>query len=165
MGNIRAVAFLSLLTTAQCYYTPISRPAERRLQALAREAVVNGNHRTALHCYQTATLHGSDGRSHLLLALHYQRMKRGTDAEHAFRQGVAHDRDNVQLLQAWALYESKHGNMKRAVRLLVRAAACDRSAIGALRWKIFRSYNQANNPLARPAKRGVAPRPLDGFDI
>ena len=148
-GYIRAAVVLTLLPSAvQAYYTPISQPAERRLQALAREAVVSGDHRAALQCYRTAALHGCDSRSHLLLALHYQRMKRCADAEYAFRNGVACDRENVQLLQAWALYESKNGNMKRAVRLLVRAAACDRSAIGALRWKIFRSYNQANNPLA-----------------
>ena len=39
------------------------------------------------------------------------------------------------------------------MRLLQQAARQDRSALGAFRWKIFRSYNQANNPLARPAMR------------
>ena len=29
---------------------------------------------------------------------------------------------DAKLLQAWALFESKHGNMDRAVRLLQRAA-------------------------------------------
>ena len=65
---------------------------------------------------------------------------------------------DAKLLQAWALFESKHGNMDRAVRLLQRAAKVDRAAIGALRWKVFRSYNQAHNPLARPSKRGAVPR-------
>ena len=35
----------------------------------------------------------------------------------SFRIGVAHDRTNAKLLQAWALFESKYGTMDRSVRL------------------------------------------------
>ena len=64
-----------------------------------------------------------------------------------------------------ALYESKAGNMHAAVHLLRRAAQVDRCAMGALRWQIFRSFNRANNPLARPSKRGHATRGYAGYGI
>ena len=76
-----------------------------------------------------------------------------------FRNGIANNRDDFQLVQAWALYESKHGNMRRAVKLLQRAVSLDHSALGTLQWQRFKSYVRDTNPLARPSKRGVPPRP------
>ena len=66
--------------------------------------------------------------------------------------------------EGWPRFESKQGNLHRAVFLLQRAARLDRTTLGALRWKKFRKYNQQNNPLARPSKRGRTPRD-SGFDI
>ena len=152
-----SVLSVLLLTVpaAHTLYTPISRPAESRLHDLAKTAIRGGDHGGALRCLETAAAHGHEGRSHLLLALHYQRVGAPSDLTRgAFRNGVAFDRGDAKLLQAWALFESKQGRMDRSVRLLQQAARQDRSALGAFRWKIFRSYNQANNPLARPAMRG-----------
>lgn len=155
-GRRSVVSLLLLLLPAtHTLYTPISRPAESRLHALAKSAIQRGDHGGALRCLETAAAHGHEGRSYLLLALHYQRVGAPSDqTRDAFRAGVAFDRGDAKLLQAWALFESKNGRMDRAVRLLQQAARQDRSALGAFRWKIFRSYNQANNPLARPSMRG-----------
>jgi len=148
------------------YYVPISAFAESKLHVIARTAIKQSDHDAALQFYTTAVKHGHDSRSHLLLALHMQRCGAPSDeTREAFRRAVAFDRDNAKLLQAWALYESKAGNMHAAVHLLRRAAQVDRSAMGALRWQIFRSFNRANNPLARPSKRGHATRGYEGYGI
>ena len=145
---------LMVLIGAHALYVPISRPAETRLHELGRSAIRQGNHDRACFCYSIAAAHGSEARSHLLLALHLQRCGRASDAREAFRIGVQCDRNSGQLLQAWALFESRQGEMQRAVHLLRRAVRVDRSVMGALRWWAFRNYNRHNNPLARPPCRG-----------
>ena len=160
---------LLLVQCASSMYSPLSAPAEARLLSLANVAVHRGDHRDALRCYETAVQHGCLSRSHLLLALHYQRCgAHPEETRRAFRSGIAKrtvdTQSDAQLLQAWALFESKHGDMHRAVRLLQSAARMDRTAIGAFRWKHFRLYNQAHNPLARPSKRGLSPRDCQAFD-
>ena len=145
---------MGLIAGAYALYVPISRPAETRLHELGRCAIRQGNHDRALDCYSIAAAHGSEARSHLLLALHLQRCGRASDAREAFRIGVQCDRNSGQLLQAWALFESRQGEMQRAVHLLRRAVRVDRSVMGALRWWAFRNYNRHNNPLARPPCRG-----------
>ena len=152
-----ALVIVSPLIVAP-YYAKISKLAEMRLHTIAKSHIKVGNHQTALQCYQTAAEHGNDRRSHLLLVLHMQRCGAPkTHTRDAFRCGLLSDPDDATLLQAWALYESKLDNMHRAVHLLRRAVRVDRSAIGALRWKKFKTYNRNHNPLARPSKRGLAP--------
>ena len=143
-------------------YTPLSNVAESYLHARARAAVHASDYQSAQKFLQVAADHGESGRSHLLLVLHLQRMQRhGEDAgmvtndmvAATFRNGIANNRDDFQLVQAWALYESKHGNMRRAVKLLQRAVSLDHSALGTLQWQRFKSYVRDTNPLARPSKR------------
>ena len=115
--------FVCLPLVAAAYYVPISPLAEQRLHALGKQTVKQQRFDTAMTYYTTAAEHGHTSRSHLLLVLHLQRCGAGqTQTRDAFRQAVVNDRSNHQLLQAWALYESKHGNMHRAVHLLRRAA-------------------------------------------
>ena len=149
------------VTVSRGYYVPISPSAEHRLHALGKQTVQKRQLDMALTYYRTAAEHGQSSTSHLLLVLHLQRCGACTDeTRQAFRRGIEFDRSSHRLLQAWALYESKHGDMHRAVHLLRRAAGIDHSALGALRWSRFRDYVRAKNPLASPSKRGV-PLPID----
>ena len=42
-------------------------------------------------------------------------------ARAAFGEGIRSDRTHARLMQAWGLFESKHGYLETAVRLLRRA--------------------------------------------
>ena len=152
-----------LLAASAAYYIRISPLAEQRLHALGKQTIKQQQDlKTALTYFSTAAQHGNTSRSHLLLVLHLQRCGATPDTTRdAFRQAVMFDRSDHRLLQAWALYESKHGNMHRAVHLLRRAAEIDHSALGALRWKRFVEYCRSKNPLASPSKRGT---PLPGYE-
>jgi TPR repeat protein len=152
-----------LVAASAAYYIRISPLAEQRLHALGKQTIKQQQLETALTYFSTAAEHGNTSRSHLLLVLHLQRCGAAPDkTRDAFRQAVMFDRSDHRLLQAWALYESKNGNMHRAVHLLRRAAEIDHAALGALRWKRFREYCRSQNPLASPStKRGT---PLPGYE-
>ena len=104
-------------------------------------------------------------RSFLLLSLHHQRCGSKTKAREAFRAGLAlrngesglPTAEEARLLTAWALLESKSGNMHTAVLLLRRASHVEREPSTVLSWRRFREYNRRHNPLAR--KRPPPPRP------
>ena len=154
------------LPAAASYYVPLSPRAESRLHAMGKQQLKLQQAEKALVYYSTAAEHGQLSQSHLLLVLHLQRCGAPMElTREAFRRAVLFDPDGYQLVQAWALFESKHGNMKRAVHLLRRAAEIDSSAIGALRWRRFREYCRTYNPLASPRTRGTPLPGYEGFDI
>ena len=90
--------------------------------------------------YYLECVRGGDGSavSFLLTALHLQRLGEYELARDAFAQGVLQHRDDAQLLQAWGLFESKHGCSRRALLLLKRAVSLDSSLGKVLRWRRFR---------------------------
>jgi len=150
------------------YYVPLGHEYQvARLHDQAARRVKAASHKEALRIYETATEHGSkSAQSYLLLGLHQQRVGRVSvpreehdyleHSRESFMTGVLHNPHDAQLLQAWALLESKMGNMHRSVLLLRRAAhvADDRRKItGVLSWRVFREYLREHNTLARPRRR------------
>lgn len=144
------------------YYVPLNQRQTTAIHLSARRAIHHSADEQALSLYKSATAHGNDARSYLLLALHHQRMgklsRRPTAvdrappeitnyhrdaARNAFNAGLALRSGNAvieaEILQAWALLESKCGNMHRAVLLLRRSAQLNPSrVIQAFNWKLFR---------------------------
>lgn len=114
--------------------------AEHRLHRIANRAIKRGLNLDALECYSLAvsSLQTCSGRSFLLLALHLQRINEFDLARSAFAEGVVLHRTDARLMQAWGLFESKHGRLDRAKRLLKRAVSLDESLSAVLRWKMFR---------------------------
>ncbi len=163
----RAVLALCLAPTASSFYVQLSAHGVSNLHAAANRATKARKHDEALALLQTAVRHSGDGRSYLLLSLHHQRMGSRDGARSALRAGLvargvhraerddpgAQRADEVELLQAWALLESKAGDMPRAVLLLRRASQLDRRRVRAvLSWAIFREHIRQHNPLARPVR-------------
>merc|ERR1712060_504063 len=56
---------------------------------------------------------------------------------------------------AWGLFESKHGELNRAKRLLKRAVSLDESLSAVLRWKLFRDPPQPRRVEPRPYASGT----------
>lgn len=113
---------------------------EVRLHQVARRAISNGDAWGAQACYELALKPGlGSGRSYLLAALHLVRINRYTEARDCFAEGILRNREDAKLMQAWGLFESKHGTMRRARKLLERAVVLDDSLSGVLRWSRFRS--------------------------
>ena len=113
---------------------------EVRLHHVARRAISKGDASGAQVCYEKALEPGlGSGRSYLLAALHLVRVGRYSDARDCFGEGILHNREDAKLMQAWGLFESKHGTMRRARKLLERAVVLDDSLSGVLRWSRFRS--------------------------
>lgn len=52
---------------------------------------------------------------------------------------LASRKEDAQLLQAWGLFESKHGDLHFAHTLLEAAVGLDRNLAGVLRWRMFRN--------------------------
>lgn len=109
----------------------------------------------ALQCYDRATVPPIEysGRAYLLLALHLQRMSEVELARKAFRDGVSQFKTDAKLMQAWGLFESKSGNMRRARALINRAVKLDPSLRAVLRWKIFREDGPVTNRYISQAAR------------
>jgi hypothetical protein len=155
---------LLLLAPACAYYLPLDGRRERAILDVARQRVCAAQHDQALRLYKSAAHHSQSSRAYLLLALHQQRMgapgKEG--ARQTFRRGVtlrSGTTAEAELFQAWALLESKDGNMHRAVLLLRRASQIDRQRVQRLlHWELFREYIRRHNPLARPRRRKPSPR-------
>ena len=116
---------------------PITKKA-RRLHKVARAAVKRGEWNDALQCYAAAVEDSGAARAFLLLALHLQRLNDHAAARAAFSSGVVADRTDGQLMQAWALFESKYGSMARASSLIKRAVKLDPSLKAVLRWDMWR---------------------------
>ena len=114
------------------------------IESNALRAVRRGYWEDALELYTLAAEKSGAGRSYLLLALHLQR--RGADAEStrdAFATGVRRDRTCAQLVQAWALFESRQeGRIGTAINLLERAVQLDPSLSKVLHWKRFRNHHR-----------------------
>ena len=55
----------------------------------------------------------------------------------AFSEGVKRDRGYARLLQAWGLFESKHGKPATALALVEHAVRLDPSLGAILRWERF----------------------------
>ena len=128
---------------------PASVRSTEQLHAIANRAVKRGKFEEACECYSLAARHELSkgekqgvGRAFLLLALTQQRLGEIELARQAFSTGIALHRTDARLMQAWGLFESKHGSMSRALRLLRRAVALDPSLSSVLRWKIFRTHGQ-----------------------
>ena len=145
----------AIVLLSYAYYVPLGHEYQvARLHDQAARRVKAASHKEALRIYETATEHGSkSAQSYLLLGLHQQRVGRVSvpreehdyleHSRESFMTGVLHNPHDAQLLQAWALLESKMGNMHRSVLLLRRAAhvADDRRKItGVLSWRVFREY-------------------------
>ena len=117
----------------------------QQLHAIATRAVKRGRFEDACECYELIARcefergdEQSVGRAFLLLALTQQRRGETELARRAFQRGIALHRTDARLMQAWGLFESKHGSMSRALRLLRRAVALDPSLSPVLEWHIFR---------------------------
>jgi hypothetical protein len=161
----QTLLLLALHASCSSYYVPLGSQSVREIHKRAKRHVKQKSDDEALRLYQAATVHGQLSQSFLLLALHHQRYARAAGAEDerqlaldsaraAFRDGLVlrkQDESSAALLQAWALLESKDGNMHRAVLLLRRASHLDRERVRqAFSWKLFRDYIRERNPLARP---------------
>lgn len=122
---------------------------EQALHRVARSACLAGRNAEAQRCYEIAMQSWGSARSFLLAALCYQRVGRIEDARATFSTGIRYNRDDAKLMQAWGLFESKHGELGRAVRLLKRAVTLDPSLHSVLRWRRFRG---ASMSLAAPSE-------------
>jgi tetratricopeptide (TPR) repeat protein len=78
----------------------------------------------------------------LLLALLEQKVGEPARARAAFQEGIQLCPSCARLTQAYALFESKQGNMLTALTLARRAVALDPSLAPILRWKMFRDVEQ-----------------------
>ena len=135
------------------YLQPISSPTIRRvsssptmlprreeqLHQVARQAILHRDFDEAIQCYTLAkSLPGfRSSRSYLLSALLHSRLGQLEEARQSFSEGVLMHRTDAKLIQAWGLFESKQGRLRRAMLLLRRAVALDESLDGVLRWRKF----------------------------
>jgi hypothetical protein len=113
---------------------------EQVLHAQARGHCLRGDNTAADVRYQIATSQPGlgSGRSYLLAALHKANKLGEYDGARAtFADGIMRHRTDAKLMQAWGLFESKHGEFRRAMVLLRRAVKLDASLAGVLRWRRF----------------------------
>jgi tetratricopeptide (TPR) repeat protein len=78
----------------------------------------------------------------LLLALLEQKVGEPARARAAFQEGIQLCPSCARLTQAYALFESKQGNMFTALALARRAVALDPSLSPILRWKMFKDVER-----------------------
>ncbi|CAM9701644.1 unnamed protein product [Chrysoparadoxa australica] len=134
-------------------YLPLDRGVlDRRIARLhlsARKAVkhnkeewARGMYRFVIKNWDSEIIGCALAQNYLLLALLEQKSGRVEAARTAFREGVTRCPTQAKLVQAWALFESKHGPMKRALALAKRCVELDKSLAGILRWKMFRDVEQ-----------------------
>ncbi|CAM9222526.1 unnamed protein product [Phaeothamnion confervicola] len=153
------------------HYRPIEREAApdlrvARLHLSARKAIKRGRPVWARSFYELVMYHWNErpcdcalAQSYLLLGLLEQKEKRPHNARAAFREGCARCPRCARLYQAWALFESKQGNLRRARQLIERAVRLDASLKDVLRWRIFAAASDAADA-AEAAAAGTTGRPL-----
>lgn len=110
---------------------------EARLHSVARRAALAGRSSEAQQAYNLAIEHWGSGRSFLLSALLQSRLGLVEDCRRTFIKGNVHHPTDASLIQAWGLFESKQGELRRALWLLRRAVTLNPELSGVLRWKIF----------------------------
>jgi len=125
--------------------SPVLSPRAEKLHTVARRAISRGRLDDALQMYRSAAADCGAGHASLLLALHLRRMGESADrVRAAFSEGVKRDRGYARLLQAWGLFESKHGKPATALALVEHAVRLDPSLGAILRWERFATIrNQA----------------------
>lgn len=90
----------------------------------------------------------SQSKSYFLYALQVQRRDPQL-ARELFSLGTRENPHDAKLLQAWGLFESKQGHMKRAQRLLRRSVFLEPKHAPVLRWKrIFSIPASKKQPLS-----------------
>ena len=143
-----AVALQPTLTQSPCAVHRFRPPVmlaqrEARLHEIARKAILKHEFEDAIQCYGLAMERPEwqSPRTFLLAALLHSRLGHPEQARAAFAEGVLHHRNDAKLMQAWGLFESKQGELRRAVRLLKRAVTLDSSLHKVLEWRMFREYN------------------------
>ena len=126
--------------TQRCASCNLLAAREERLHRIARTALLEGNTEDAKQCYEKACNTWGSGRSFLLAALLYSNHLGDTPAAREyFAQGILKNREDATLMQAWGLFESKHGPSHRALQLLKRAVQLDPDKRQVLNWKRFRT--------------------------
>eukprot|EP00964_Phaeocystis_antarctica_P081568 scaffold51032_cov64-Phaeocystis_antarctica.AAC.6 len=131
---------------------------EQRLHTTAHRAIKRGAWDDAQRAYEISCQQYGTGQSFLLAALHHRRMDHIDQARDAFSEGILRNRGDAKLMQAWGLFESKHGHMDRAVRLLRRAVDLDPSLSKVLSWRMFQTHATTANAHQRQAVRPTALR-------
>jgi hypothetical protein len=138
------------------------------LHRAANRAIKTGRLDEAMQCYDIATRHSACcSRTFMLKALLQRRLGAVDGARAAFEAGAARlmirdpagaagasqptldldawprasRKEDAQLLQAWGLFESKHGDLQFAYNLLKAAVCLDRNLAGVLRWRMFRGVS------------------------
>ena len=89
---------------------------EARLHGIARRAALQGNDDDAQKAYELAISRWGSGRSFLLAALLQSRLGLEEQTRETFRRGICLHPKDASLIQAWGLFESKHGEVQRALR-------------------------------------------------
>ena len=130
---------------------------EARLHGIARRAALQGNDDDAQKAYELAISRWGSGRSFLLAALLQSRLGLEEQTRETFRRGICLHPKDASLIQAWGLFESKHGEVQRALRLVRRAVVLDPGLSGVLRWRLFREAADAA-AAARRAPRTLVPQ-------
>lgn len=138
---------------------------EAKLHKVARKAALAGKDDDACACLNMAIERCGSSRSYLLCALLHSRLGNFEQCRDCFRQGICCHPKDAGLMQAWGLFESKHEQPKRALRLLQRAVALDPSLSGVLRWRRFQELQDAaacqcgcqDHAHSHPRRRRTAP--------
>jgi hypothetical protein len=130
------------------------------LHRTARRAIHSGRFDDAGQCYNLLLMSPATAtpRTFMLKALLQQRVGSLKKARKTFQAGWRawkrkvlagasftdkEVREEAQLLQAWGLYESKHGTIDVASFLVQTAVSLDSSLHRVLDWKMFRDYRSA----------------------
>lgn len=119
-----------------------------RLHSSARKAIKKGRLESArnmyghiLHQFPQPSFTGTKdmAQTYLLLALLEQRTGNYDGARAAFEEGIRKmPWHSAQLLQAYALFESRQGDMQHALQLVRHAVTKDPSLKPVLRWRMFK---------------------------
>lgn len=167
--DIRPMAFPLACLAAAALHTPASphvrmvtpaSPSTREvaLHRIARRAMLSGNAHDAQKAHDLAIANWGSSRSYLLQALFQQRFGSEHTARYTFQTGIAAHPHDASLMQAWGLFESKHGQLNRAIRLLKRAVTLDPELSPVLSWRPFRAHAHAAGGAGRPrAARAGSP--------
>lgn len=126
------------VSTSRGHAVTMMAEKEEQLHRIARRATLRGEFDDAIQCYQHAIDSFGSSRSFLLAALLLTKVGLVEDARACFATGIYIHRDDAKLMQAWGLFESKHGLWRRSVRLLKRAVDLDPSLYKVLTWSRFR---------------------------
>ena len=160
-GYIAAHAGVGTSTTTLSFThprapAPVALAArERSLHEIARRATFKGELVDAQRAMDIAVEQWGSSSSFLTAALFYSnRLGEADSARTIFREGIAKHPSDAKLMQAWGLFESKHGELHRAVRLLRRSVVLDPGLEAVLRWQRFQD---AASKL--PPHRSMAQRP------